>query len=376
MKFLTTSTSLIALVLSIVMLTSCGSDESNKESSVTNNSNSVTSSSTISTPAVPSTLPQQINQYLNAHQNDNSPGISILVLKDGEEIYRASKGMANFNSGTTISHKTGFRLASVSKPFTAIAIMQLIEKGELTLSDSVLDYIPELSPTWKAITIDNLLSHQSGINDIFNDSWNSSIINNLTMDGLIAYLSNHPALEFPPGTKGDYSNTGYMLLATIIERKTGLRFSEYMARYVFEPANMNGSYINDEYQDIKHGDAINYADRYTYYGVTTYLKGSMAQVSSTDDFSHFFDALRKGKLVSNQTLSTMTSKHSWLGFVNYGYGFIVTDNSYSHSGQWDGFETELVIDKRRHLEWVILTNSGSAGRNHINAINALIRSAY
>lgn len=102
----------------------------------------------------------------------------------------------------------------------------------------------------------------------------------------------------------------------------------------------------------------------------------MAQVSSTDDFSHFFGVLRKGKLVSEKTLSTMTSKHSWLGSVNYGYGLIVSENSYGHNGQWDGFETELVIDKERHLEWVILTNSDSVGRSYINEINALIRRAY
>lgn len=139
---------------------------------------------------------------------------------------------------------------------------------------------------------------------------------------------------------------------------------------------MKGSYINDEDQAIKSGDAINYATTYTYYGITTYLKGSMAQVSSAEDFSNFFDALRKGKLISDQTLNTMTRKHSTLRYGDYGYGFQVDHNYYGHTGEWDGFETELVIDTGRHLEWVILTNSGTPGRNHINAINALIRSAY
>lgn len=370
MKFFAWCVNLIAVALSIFILMGCGGNQSNNENERPINS------STTSAATEPSTLPEKIDQYLESNQSDNAAGISILVLQDGEEIYSASKGMANINSRTSISRETGFRLASVSKPFTAIAIMQLVEKGELKLSDSVLDYIPELSPTWKAITIDYLLSHQSGIYDIFNDFWSPSITNNLTMNGLIDYLSNNPTLEFTPGSKGDYSNTGYMLLAIIIERKTSLRFSEYMARNIFEPANMKDSYINDEYQEIKPGDAINYADRYAYYGITTYLTGSMAQVSSTDDFSHFFDALYKGKLVSDQTLNIITSKHSWLGFVSYGYGFIVDENFYGHSGQWDGFETELAIDTGRRIEWVILTNSGALGRNHINAIHALIRNAY
>lgn len=371
MKKLAKGIGFITIALLILIQAGCGSDKSSSQTGNPNNSNPSTNTST-----TPNNLAQQINQYLELHQSDASAGISILVLKNGEEIYSTNKGMANLKSGTPISRQTGFRLASVSKTFTAIAIMQLVEKGELKLSDSILDYLPELSPTWKTITIDHLLTHQSGIYDIFNDFWNPSITNNLTMDGLMHYLIKNPDLEFSPGSKGDYSNTGYMLLAKIIERKTGFRFSEYMALNIFEPAKMKGSYINDENQAIKPGDAINHANTYTYYGITTYVKGSMAQVSSTEDFFNFFDALRKGKLISEQTLNTMTRKHSTLKYGDYGYGFQVAHNYYGHTGEWDGFETELVVDTGRHLEWIILTNSGKSGRNHINAINTLIRSAH
>ncbi|GGY76925.1 hypothetical protein GCM10011613_21800 [Cellvibrio zantedeschiae] len=277
--------------------------------------------------------------------------------------------MADIPSGVAIASNTGFRLASVSKPFTAIAIMQLVERGELKLSDSVLDYIPELSPSWKKINIEHLLTHSSGIFDIFNDEWRPSFLNGLTQRSLIKYLSNHSDLEFEPGTRYDYSNTGYILLASIIERKTGLGFPEYMQQNIFGPANMQGSYINDESQAIKYGDALNYARLRTYYGIVTYLKGSMAQVSSRDDFFHFFNAMRENKLVSAETLQKMWSP-SAVG--NYGYGFYMTRNHAVHSGLWDGFQTDLSITKSQDVAYIILTNSGSVGGAHITAIKSII----
>lgn len=217
----------VFLALLFLCLVSCGGKGSSE--------NQVDSSS--STTSNQSALAQQLDKYLQDNQKDGEAGVSIMVFKNGETVY-ASKGMANQNTHTKITQKTGFRLASVSKPFTAIAIMQLVEKGELNLSDSILKYIPELSSTWSDITIEHLLTHRSGIYDILNDFWNPTLINGLTNESLIPYLRQNPALEFTPGTKGDYSNTGHMLLAVIIERKTGLTFPKYMALNIFGPANM------------------------------------------------------------------------------------------------------------------------------------------
>ncbi|RYG14648.1 MAG: class A beta-lactamase-related serine hydrolase, partial [Chitinophagaceae bacterium] len=300
-----------------------------------------------------STLTQQLDKYLQENQKDNDAGVSILVLKNGEATY-ASRGMANIDSHTSISKKTGFRLASVSKPFTAVAIMQLVEKGELQLSDSILKYIPELSPTWSDITIEHLLTHRSGIHDIINDFWNPTLLNGLTNTSLIPYLRQNPTLEFTQGTKGDYSNTGYMLLAVIIERKTGLTFPNYMTLHIFGPANMHGSYIVDENQPIKAGDAINYASKNTYYGINTFLKGSMAQVSSAEDFFNFLAALQNGTLISLDTLKNMIRNHSKIiSNYNYGYGFVVSDDAYGHSGEWDGFETELIVNYKTNIQLIV-----------------------
>lgn len=354
------------LAILFLCLTSCGGKESN--------TNQEDSSS--STTASQSGLAKQLDKYLQNNQKDNEAGISILVLKNGEAIY-TSKGMANLNSHTKITQKTGFRLASVSKPFTAIATMQLVEKGDLNLSDSILKYIPELSPTWSNITIEHLLTHRSGIYDIINDGWNPTLLNGLTNESLIPYLRQNPALEFAPGTKGEYSNTGFMLLAIIIERRTGLSFPKYMALNIFGPANMHDSYIVDENQPIKAGDAINYALSNAYYGINTFLKGSMAQVSSAEDFFNFFIALQKGALVSPETLANMTRSHSKIvNSYDCGYGFFINGNTFGHSGEWDGFETELMINYSTNMQVVVLTNSGRAGRNQIKDIKKIVGTSY
>src|SRR5690606_33465180 len=110
-----------------------------------------------------------------------------------------------------VTNTTGFRIASVSKTFTALAIMQLVETGVISLNDSILTYIPELSPGWSAITIDMLLSHRSGILDIVNDILPSTWLEGYTNDDVLNYLQMHSSLEFTPASKADYSNSGYIL---------------------------------------------------------------------------------------------------------------------------------------------------------------------
>lgn len=336
-------------------------------SSLSPNGSSASSSST------PSVLAKKIDAYLAANQKIDAPGISVVVVKNGKLVYSGSRGMADIPAGIPIASNTGFRLASVSKSFTAIAIMQLVERGELKLTDSLLDYMPELPASWQKITIAQLLSHRSGIYDIINDRWDTSLLNGMTHASLISYLINHPTLEFEPGTQGDYSNTGFMLLATIIERKTGLSFPAYMQKNIFGPANMSGSYINDENQVIKYGDALNYANLRTFYGITTNFKGSMAQVSSTDDFFNFFAAVRNNTLVSAETWAEMWRSRGVLagGGDGYGYGFILAGDVGGHMGDWDSFQTEMTFIHSRDAAFAILTNSGRAGvvsRNDIRNI--------
>ncbi|MFO1227954.1 serine hydrolase domain-containing protein [Roseateles sp.] len=321
-------------------------------------------------------LTKQLDLYLASAPADQ-PGISVLVMQDGVETYSSQRGMANSLTRTAITRHTGFRLASVSKPFTAVAVMQLVEQGQLKLSDALLDYLPELPEHWRPITLEHLLTHTSGIVDIFNDFWTPAVFYNMTLDGLLTYLaSSQRTLEFPPGSRGDYSNTGFMLLAKVIERRTGRRFGEHMAEALFKPAGMLDSYINDEYTPLKAGDALNRGTLSTYYGFTTYFKGSMAQVSSADDFLHFYQALLGGRLVKPETLAEMARPHSTVtGGGRYGLGFGLASYGLVHYGEWDGFWTLMAIDTHRKRAWTALTNSGTPGRTQVFDIERLVSGA-
>lgn len=337
---------------------------------------SAPASDTTSPPPSTGTMAQQLDAYLGLIPPDQ-PGISVLVMQDGAETYSGQRGMANLLTHSIVTRSTGFRLASVSKPFTAVAVMQLVENGQLRLSDSILDYLAELPAHWRPITIGHLLTHTSGVIDIINDFWTPATFEGMALDGLLTYLATRQStLEFTPGTRGDYSNTGYMLLAKIIERRTGKRFGEHMSEALFKPAGMLHSYINDEHQPIKDGDALNHGRLTTFYGHTTYFKGSMAQVSSADDFLHFYQALFAGRLVTPATLAEMWRQHSNLsGAGAMGLGFFIGSGVVRHEGEWDSFRTLLSIDRTRNRAWAVLTNSGATGQSQWRDVDRIISRA-
>ena len=325
---------------------------------------------------VQETITATIDTYLDANQESNTPGVSIVVRKNGEIEYSSSRGMANKLTGVPISNTTGFRLASVSKPFTAIAIMQLYEQGALTLESKLIDYIPELPSTWHGISIHHLLSHRSGIPDFLNDIWDDKRNNGLTNQGLIEYFSRNDELEFTPGTRGDYSNSGYVLLAEIVSRVSGASFSEHMQANIFGPVGMVNSYITSELMELEQGDALNYADRDTYHGIKLYTYGSMAQVSSADDLNSFVQALLNDEIISAETLALMLQTHSKITDVgDYGYGFLV-GNAYSHTGLWDSFNTSITFYPNNQIEVIFLSNGGELTDKHMSNIQKLVREYY
>mgnify|MGYP000678131312 CR=1 FL=1 len=351
----------LVVFLCCINLFACQDSEKSKPAEYTGVQESITST---------------IETYLDANQKNDNPGVSIIVRKDGNIAYKGSRGMANTQTGIAISSSTGFRLASVSKPFTALAIMQLYEQGALSLEDKLLHYIPELSPTWQEITIHHLLSHQSGIPDFLNDIWSSSRNDGLTNQRLINYFAQNDELEFIPSVKGDYSNTGYVLLAEIVARVSGMTFSDYMQAHIFGPTGMVNSYITNEMTPLKNGDALNFADRNTYHGIKLYTYGSMAQVSSSDDLNLFAQALLNDEIISQETLALVLKTHSTIeGVGGYGYGFQVED-FFAHSGLWDSFNTLLIFFPDKQVEIIFLSNGGEATDKHMSNIHRLIREFY
>ncbi len=192
---------------------------------------------------------------LFSHYNTHTPGVSIVVVKDGKTVFKKSYGSANLEHGITNTPQTVFQIASVSKQFTAFAIYLLAKEGTLSFEDDVRKYIPELPPYGKTIRIRHLLAHTSGIRDLAATltlaGWHIEDV--MTTEQILKVITRQKELNFEPGTAFGYSNTGYTLLAQIVARVTKQSFADYTSKNIFEPLQMtNTRFYNDYHTIIKN----------------------------------------------------------------------------------------------------------------------------
>ena len=316
---------------------------------------------------VRSTLAETLDAALEANIKPNEPGLTISLWQNGMELYSNSKGMARPDQA--INENTQFRLASVSKTFTAIAIMKLYERGALDLHDSVLDYLPQLDESWRAITVHHLLSHRSGIPDYYNDFNSGRILpEGITANNIVNFFIENPELEFEPDSASEYSNTGFVLLAEIVSAVSGLSFSEFMQIEVFQPVGMSDSYIWDENVNPTPETAMNFARNHQIFGRPFFGIGSASQVSSLEDMEKFMVSLMDGQIIEPDTLELMLQMHSESPVDNserqagYGVLFFNSDNAllFGHTGGNDGFRTIYVMNRSNDAFIIILGNGGDS----------------
>ncbi|MEP7704143.1 serine hydrolase domain-containing protein [Paraglaciecola sp. 25GB23A] len=337
----------------LIFIGSCGSNGTDDESSV---------------PEISSTLTETLDNYIDTSIPSSGAGIAIFVNKNETVKYTGFKGLANIQESISIDADTGFRIASISKVFTALATMKLFEQELIQLNDSILKYLPELPSSWQHITIHHLLSHQSGIPQYENHP-DATIWDGQTNDDVLRFYISHSELSFEAGSKGEYSNAGYHLLAEIIFRAVGIHYENYMHEYFFEPLGMNNSYVADETTSPRVNDALNFAQYTTFNGKNNFTNGANGIVSSINDLNIFISALLDGQIVKLETLNLMLVHHTpaLLGEADYGYGWILApegSDAFSHTGGHDGFRTWLLINRDKNLRMIILGNGGDLTGDH------------
>lgn len=304
----------------------------------------------------------KLNSVLSKQKVD-SPGVSALVKKNNEVIFQFSKGLANKDKNIYINAQTGFRIGSISKPFTALAIMTLVEQKKLSLDDEVTMFIKGLSSRWQGITIRHLITHRVYLSKNFFSASNLASANYSTNKDLVRFISSEKikvhALAID---KAIYCNSCFVLLAEVVAEVSGISFSDYLTQHIFTPANMPNTYIIESGKKIKLGDALNYAKTESFSGIKQYTTGAMAQVSNIEDMNNFIGALKRGEIISHATHKLMTKAHSDAGNDGvFGLGWMVGSGSnpfYSHGGSQDGYQSELFFYPKHELEVVILTNGG------------------
>ncbi|MAB50101.1 MAG: serine hydrolase [Flavobacteriaceae bacterium] len=296
-------------------------------------------------------LEKKIDSLITTVFKDNEgPGSVFLVAKDGKAFYRKAFGKSNIELNVNMTPLNIFQIGSMTKQFTAIAIMMLEEQGKLNVTDSISKYVPDY-PNGNKITIHHLLTHTSGIKDFTKIKSIMSIAKkDLTPKELVNFFKNEP-VDFQPGEKFEYNNSGYVVLGYIIELVSGQTYEDFIEKNIFEKLGMNNSrYASD--REIVKNRAYGYHNKgeltnkmYVSLSIP-YASGSL--MSSVDDMLKWQNAIKKNGLVSQSTTEKVFRKYTLNNGepFTYGYGWHLKDiegiPTREHGGSIFGFKSMAV----------------------------------
>jgi CubicO group peptidase (beta-lactamase class C family) len=307
----------------------------------------------------------------SAFPNDQ-PGAIVLAAKNGRAVFKRAYGLADLEFSTMLEPDMLMRIGSVTKQFTAGVILRLEELGKLRATDSVATHLPEYPATGRTITIEHLLTHTSGVpNFTALPEYAAGQARRLSVDTLLAMFRDRP-LDFPPGTRFSYSNSGYALLGAIIERVTQQSFAESLREYVLVPVGARDTRY-DSFERILPRRAHGYERDVAGYRNAPYLDMSQpyaagALVSTVDDLLTWDTALSEGRILKRESLARMMAPFKLADgtLSRYGYGWALADYAghavAEHSGGINGFRCHVVRIADANVYVAVLSNDGSADR--------------
>ena len=311
-----------------------------------------------------------IDEYIRAEMaKQHIPGLALLVSRDGHVVRAQGYGLANVELQVPVKPATIFQSGSVGKQFTATAVMMLVEEGKIGLEDPLTKYFPDAPATWKQVTIRELLSHTAGFTDYPKDF---DMRKDYTEAELIKIVEGIP-LAFPPGTKWDYSNLGYLTLGIVIHKVTGEFYGDFLQERIFRPLGMSTTRIISE-ADIVPNRAAGYRlvkgelknQEWVSPTLNTTADGSL--YFSILDLAQWDAALYTEKLLKRSSLEQMWTvtklSNGQPNSGHYGFGwFIETKHGHhvvEHEGSWQGFQTQISRYMDDKVTVVVLTNLGGS----------------
>jgi len=303
----------------------------------------------------------------------DSPGMTLLVAKDGNVLYKDAFGYANYELKTPNKTNYSFAIGSISKQFTAIAILKLAENNKLSIKEKVKKYLPWFNTkAQEKITIEHLLSHTSGVKDFFtNEDFIDYFVKPFSKDTMLEYLKKEIPFESSPGSQYKYNNAGYVYLSLIIEQVSGISYDEYMTEEIFKPLQMNSTFVGSP-NKLVFGTVTGYnisrdeekkilRESYLHLNLN-WVNGAGTIYSSVEDMLTWDEALYSSKIITSQSLNKAQSQ-----FVlndgtktEYGFGFeIGYENGtkiITHSGMINGFQANMISIPKHHIYIIGLTN--------------------
>jgi CubicO group peptidase (beta-lactamase class C family) len=328
------------------------------------------------------TMTAEFDKILSAKFKTGETGCAALVAIKGQIVYKKAFGMANLELNVPMQPDMVFRVGSITKQFTAIAILQLMEQGKLALQDDITKFIPDYPTQAYKITIEHLLTHTSGIKSYTGvPEFQKYIKEDLKPAESIDKFKNLP-MEFAPGTKWNYNNSGFFLLGYIIEKASGKTYQEYIDENLFKPAGMNNSLygsdkkilMNRAYGYESDGDTTVNADYLSM--LLPYSAGSI--MSTVEDLYKWNRALLSYKLVKKETLEKAFNEYKLSDGkgTHYGYGWFLLQLQGSptieHGGAINGFLANAIYLPQEDVFVAVFSNNGGKSPEFVSMKMAAI----
>jgi CubicO group peptidase (beta-lactamase class C family) len=312
-------------------------------------------------------------ERLDGMARPQEPGFAIMVFRDGKPVLTRYSGVESLETGAPITAETRFYIASIAKSFTATAVLLLYERGQLHLEDPVSRWVDGLPACMRDVRIHHLLNHTSGIPDYFEALGDQ--VSSKTNADILAFVRRLDALEFDPGVRYAYSNTGYVLLAEILERVSGKSYREILEENIFKPLNMTHTVVvlkgTPEFEHRargyrRDGDRFvpdDYRDLYTV--------GSGGVYSTLEDLARWYEAVVQSRLLKPTTAAvqfyppvTLSGRRSYLGMgwsdETFGPKTPELDGlrCYASIGLLRGFRGMIQLFPDHGFGWIFLSNAG------------------
>ncbi|MGZ4812949.1 MAG: serine hydrolase domain-containing protein [Terriglobales bacterium] len=323
-----------------------------------------------------------INTLFSKFASPRDPGCAVLVIKDGQPVFRKGYGVADLRTLQKIGPETNFRLASLSKQFTAMAVMLLVHDGKLHYDDHLTGVFPDFPAYGKTITIRQMLNHTSGLvayEDIMEKQYagiSDDKIPQISDAGVLDLLKQQTATKFTPGTSWEYSNSGYVLLAMVVERRSGMRFGDFLRQRIFTPLGMSGTIAYEKgrnevthraYGHTRTAGGWSETDQSS----TSATLGDGGVYTSLDDLEKWDHALTAHTLLTAKEMEPAltppaTASGAPLQQLDgtlaplYGFGWFLNPyrghRRYAHYGETIGFRTAIQRFPDDRLTVIILSN--------------------
>ncbi|HXB90792.1 MAG TPA: serine hydrolase domain-containing protein [Puia sp.] len=316
----------------------------------------------------PDSLRAKLDVLFQSYNRHDGPGCAVAIISKGKVIFTGGYGMANLEYDIPITPSSIFDIASVSKQFTGWAISTLIQEGKISPDDDIRRYLPDVPSFGKPITIRHLLNHISGIRDwpmtLNLAGWRWDEV--FSFQDIMRMVKYQKELDFPPGERFSYSNTGYNLLAAIVEKVSGQSFREWTDEHLFRPLEMPSSHFLDDHRKIVRGLAYSYSqagEGFIKEPDALTAMGSSSLFTSVDDLCKWVIHFQQGMKTKDPVVTRMLED----GVLNdgsrtrYGYGLGLDADrgvpTVSHTGGWAGYRTIITNYPDDELSIILLSNT-------------------